>query len=155
MKIQVFLFTSLQLRAVADPAIPWSLYYLLHVHLDDVGQVGAGLVVAEEGALESLLVEEVHGVGLELVLPVRDTHQHGDTPSLHSQLQFTERRPFQIPFSLKANGDRITEESLDWLMRTYVVDTFEGGYHGVDVAGALHAAVDTAVGQLNEYLQQQ
>jgi len=39
--------------------------------------------------------------------------------------------------------------------RTYVVDTFEGGYHGVDVAGALHAAVDTAVGQLNEYLQQQ
>jgi len=40
-------------------------------------------------------------------------------------------------------------------MRTYVVDTFEGRYHGVDVAGALHAAVDTAVGQLNEYLQQQ
>lgn len=32
------------------------------------------------------------------------------------------------------------------------MDTFKGRYHGVDVAGALHAAVDTAVGQLNEYL---
>jgi len=157
LKIQVFLFTSLQLKAVADPAIPWSLYYLLHVHLDDVGQVGAGLVVSEEGPLESLLVEEVHGVGLELVLPVRDTHQHGHTPSLHSQLQFPIQSAarFRIPFSLKANGDRTTEESLDWLRRTYVVDTFEGRYHGVDVAGALHAAVHTAVGQLNEYLQQQ
>lgn len=65
--------------------------YLLHVHLDDVGQVGAGLVVAEEGALECLLAEEVHGVGLELVVLVRDTHQHGDTPALH--LHF--RVPFQ------------------------------------------------------------
>lgn len=33
------------------------------------------------------------------------------------------------------------------------MDTFEGGYHGVDVTGALHAAVDAAVGQLNQHLQ--
>ena len=67
---------------VANSAVSWS-YYLLHVHLDDVGQVGAGLVVAEEGTLERLLIQKVHGVGLELVLPVRDTDQHGDAPSLN------------------------------------------------------------------------
>lgn len=38
------------------------------------------------------------------------------------------------------------------MTRTYVVNTFEGRYHGVHVAGALHAAVDTTIGQLNQYL---
>ena len=41
------------------------------------------------------------------------------------------------------------------LQRTYIVNTFEGRYHGVDVASALHAAVDTAVSHLNEHLEQQ
>jgi hypothetical protein len=33
------------------------------------------------------------------------------------------------------------------------MNTFEGRYHGVDVANALNAAVDTAVGHLDEHLQ--
>jgi hypothetical protein len=41
------------------------------------------------------------------------------------------------------------------LQRTYIVNTFEGRYHGVDVASALHAAIDTAIGHLNEHLEQQ
>ena len=38
--------------------------------------------------------------------------------------------------------------------RTYIVNTFEGRNHGVDVASALHAAIDTAIGHLNEHLEQ-
>jgi hypothetical protein len=36
---------------------------------------------------------------------------------------------------------------------TYIMNTFKGRDHGVDVASALHAAVDAAIGHLNEHLE--
>ena len=59
------------------------LQLLPHVHLHDFWEVGARLVVAEEGAFEGPLVEEVHGVRLEHRLLVRDAHQHRHAPPLH------------------------------------------------------------------------
>lgn len=55
---------------------------LLHVHVDDGGEVGAGLVVAEEGPLEGPLGQKVYGLRHEDRLLVGDSHQHGHAPSL-------------------------------------------------------------------------
>lgn len=65
---------------------------LVHVHLDDAGQVGARLVVAEERAPERPLVEEVGRVRLERRVLAGDAHQHGDSPPLHRRRRRRRRR---------------------------------------------------------------
>ena len=67
-----------------------SCFYLLHVHLHDIGQVSTWLEVAEEGSLQSPLVQEVHWVGLEFCVLVRHTHQNSYTPALHTDQRFND-----------------------------------------------------------------
>lgn len=61
------------------------LTYLPHVHLDNVWKVGARLVVAEEGALERLLIQEIHRMCLEGVVFVRHSDKYCHTPSLQTE----------------------------------------------------------------------
>ena len=68
-------------NAVRDELLQLKL--LPHVHIDDLGEVRAWLVVAKEGALECPLVQEIHGVGLEHGLLVGDANQHSHAPPLH------------------------------------------------------------------------
>lgn len=72
---------------VANLILFCNYFYLLHVQLDDVGQVGARLVVTEERPLERLLVEEVHRVGLEHIILGRHADQHRNAPSLDSDFR--------------------------------------------------------------------
>lgn len=70
--------------SVATLAFPG---YLLHVHLDDVGQVSAWFVVTEECSFQSPLIQKVHRVSLEHSLLVRHTDQHGNAPALNLQIR--------------------------------------------------------------------
>ena len=56
--------------------------YLVHVLFDDWREVGAWFVVAKEGTLESLLIQEIHWVGFERIIFVRHTNKHSNTPSV-------------------------------------------------------------------------
>ena len=39
------------------------------------------------------------------------------------------------------------------LRATHIMDTFEGGNHGIDVASALNRPVDSAIGHLDKHLE--
>ena len=39
------------------------------------------------------------------------------------------------------------------LRATHIMDTFEGGDHGVDVASTLNRTVDAAIGHLDKHLE--
>ena len=47
------------MKALTEESILQS--YLPHVHFDDIGKIGARLVVTEEGSLQSLLVQALFG----------------------------------------------------------------------------------------------
>jgi hypothetical protein len=63
--------------------------YLLHVHLHDIGQVSTWFEVAEEGALQGPLVQEIHWVGLEFGVLVWHTHQNSYAPALYTDHRFS------------------------------------------------------------------
>lgn len=56
--------------------------YLLHVQFHHIGQICAWFEVAKEGSLQSPLVQEVHGMSLELSILVWHTNKHSNTPAL-------------------------------------------------------------------------
>jgi len=56
--------------------------YLVHVLLDNWRKVGARFVVAEEGPLESPLIQDIHRMGFERIIFVRHTNEYSNTPSI-------------------------------------------------------------------------
>lgn len=118
------------------------IHYLLHVHLDDRGQVSSRLVVAEEGSLERPLVQEIHRVGFEGIVLVWHTNQYSHTPSLDKY----------ISAKLHGRSDRRTCKRSKFVV-SYIVDAFECGDHGIDIPRALHAPVDTSTGHFSNHLE--
>ena len=69
------------------------------------------------------------------------------TATPHPYIQISEFQ-FKAETHIKAQNDQITTVS-----RTYIVNAFKGGYHGVDVTRALHGSVDSTVCHLDKHLE--
>lgn len=56
--------------------------YPLHVLLNNIGKISAGLVVAIEGTLKSPLIQEIHRMSFEGIIFAWHSNKYSNTPTL-------------------------------------------------------------------------
>ena len=121
--------------------------YLVHVHFNHWRKVGARFVVAKEGTLESLLIQETHWMGFERIIFVGHTNKYSNTPSLQSKQNVKNVKHINsVILFLTFN---------DWkeFIENYIMDTFKGRNHGINTSSALDTSINSSVGHLSYHLK--